>query len=261
MLVATAAGLRQSYPDLNRPFAVDPIEYPFADRWMALGGGRVHYVDHGRGVPVVMVHGHSSWSFSYRDVIKRLPHVRSIAIDLPGFGFSTAPRGYRFTPQEHADTLAALIRHLDLERYVLVVHDWGGPIGFGAAVREPARVAAIVNLGTWCWRLDPFTKLFGIAEREAAGSFVTAEARLALVRALRRSSDWVGSVDDELDAFARLPHEIVWSKSGWPRWWLAKWTRRFPAASARVVSTARRCVHEDAPDEAAAAIARVAARI
>jgi haloalkane dehalogenase len=266
MLVASARGLRDSVPEIERPFAVDPIEYPFADQWMPLGDGRVHYIDQGRGIPVVMVHGNATWSFLYRNVIKLLPGIRSIAIDLPGFGFSTAPHNYRFTPQEHADALAALVRHLDLRRYVLVVHDWGGPVGFGAAVREPDRVAGIVNLGTWCWKSDPFTKLFGIARAtddatEYADQLATPEARRVLARSLRRESDWVGSIGRELRAFAKLPHEIVWPKKAWPGFWLSKWRRRFPNASVRVLPTARHYIQEDAPDDVAAAITRVLARV
>ncbi len=40
----------------------------------------MHYVDEGRGDPVLMVHGNPSWSFYYRDLINQLrEHHRVIA--------------------------------------------------------------------------------------------------------------------------------------------------------------------------------------
>src|SRR5688572_15545560 len=55
---------------------------------------------------------------------------RCIAVDYPGFGFSTAPVGYRYTIAEHARVVEGFIEHLDLCEVTLMVQDWGGPIGF-----------------------------------------------------------------------------------------------------------------------------------
>ncbi|MNR50133.1 haloalkane dehalogenase [compost metagenome] len=62
---------------------------------------------------------------------------------------SKAPNGYRFTPQEHSEAIQDLIRRLDLKDLILVVQDWGGPIGLNCAVRHrkdrPDRVAASIR--------------------------------------------------------------------------------------------------------------------
>lgn len=133
-----------------RSFSVDAHEYPFEDRWLERDGAIVHYVDHGRGPPVIFLHGNPTWSFLYRKVIRELPGCRCIAPDYPGFGFSQAPAGYGYTPQEHAAWVRRLIDELRLERFILVVQDWGGPIGLSLAVEQAERVAGIVICNTWC---------------------------------------------------------------------------------------------------------------
>jgi haloalkane dehalogenase len=63
--------------------------------------------------------------------------------------------GYRFA--DHARNLAALIDHLGLRRFTVVVHDVGGPIGLSYALEHPERVARLLVLNTFCWPLrGPF---------------------------------------------------------------------------------------------------------
>src|SRR2546426_9493886 len=135
---------------------VDSAEYPFADRWFERGGSALHYVDEGSGPPVLMLHGNPTWSFLYRNVIKQLGGaVRSIAPDYPGFGLSDHPPGYGYTPQEHAEWIHALIDDTGLKRFVLVLQDWGGPIGLSIAVERPEDVAGLVVLNTGAWAPGP----------------------------------------------------------------------------------------------------------
>jgi haloalkane dehalogenase len=57
-------------------------QYPFAAHFFATPAGRMHYVDEGIGEPIVMVHGNPTWSFLYRNLIKRLqPEYRCVAMD------------------------------------------------------------------------------------------------------------------------------------------------------------------------------------
>jgi haloalkane dehalogenase len=135
-----------------RRFEVDDVLYPFDSHWYEWNGARMHYVDEGEGLPVVMLHGNPTWSFLYRKVIQKLKgKCRCIAPDYPGFGLSDHPKGYGYTPQEHAGWVKALLDHLELDRYVLIMQDWGGPIGLANAVEHPERVAGMLLLNTWCW--------------------------------------------------------------------------------------------------------------
>jgi haloalkane dehalogenase len=130
---------------MERPFEVDPVEYPFADHWLSYADGHVHYVDEGSGPAVLLLHGNPTWSYIYRDVIKELRgECRLLAIDLPGFGMSKAPSGYGFTPREHADVVSDFAARLGLENLVLVVQDWGGPIGMSYAVGHKENIRGLV---------------------------------------------------------------------------------------------------------------------
>ena len=60
---------------------IDREEYPFASHYFDVPAGRLHYVDEGSGSPIVMVHGNPTWSFLYRDLIKRLTEFPAIAAE------------------------------------------------------------------------------------------------------------------------------------------------------------------------------------
>lgn len=131
--------------DLGAPRAL----YPFRTGRLALPGGSISYVDEGAGRPVVLVHGNPTWSFYYRRLIAALsPDHRAVAPDHMGCGLSDKPQGYPYTLSAHIENLGRLIDHLGLEQLDLVVHDWGGAIGMGWAVRNPERVRRIVVLNT-----------------------------------------------------------------------------------------------------------------
>ena len=141
-----------------RPFSVSDSEYPFEFRWFERDGTAMHYLDEGEGLPVIMFHGNPTWSFLYRNVINELDGAcRAIAVDHPGFGMSQHPPNYGFTPQEHADWFNALIDHLSLEGFILVIQDWGGPIGLSIAVDRPDNEAGFVIGNTFGWPPDALT--------------------------------------------------------------------------------------------------------
>ncbi len=126
--------------------------YPFEPRTFACGPVGLSYVDEGpRGdEAVVLLHGNPTWSFAFRDLIRGLAAAghRCVAPDHAGMGLSDKPRVYPYGLRAHADNLAGLVEHLGLRRVHLVVHDWGGAIGFAWAVRQPERVGRIVLLNT-----------------------------------------------------------------------------------------------------------------
>src|SRR5687767_257670 len=83
---------------------LDREAYPFDSRWLVVGAGaRMHYVDEGRGDPILFVHGTPSWSFEWRHLISGLCHdYRCVAPDLVGFGLSSRPRDFASTPPARA---------------------------------------------------------------------------------------------------------------------------------------------------------------
>jgi haloalkane dehalogenase len=126
-------------------------EYAFAPHWLDQDGLRMHYVDEGAGEPVLLLHGEPTWSFLWRRIVPRLVAAdrRGIAPDLIGFGRSDKPTeiGW-YSYDRHVESVARLVRALDLRGLTLVVHDWGGPIGLRIAVENPERVERLVILDT-----------------------------------------------------------------------------------------------------------------
>jgi haloalkane dehalogenase len=135
------------------PGWLDRDAYPFAHRWLDVGGGRrVHYVDEGTGDTILFVHGTPTWSFDWRHLIRGLSRShRCIAPDLIGFGLSDRPRDFPYTPEAHAAAIATFVERLDLRDLTLVVHDFGGPIALPLALERPGRVRRLVVINSWMW--------------------------------------------------------------------------------------------------------------
>lgn len=125
-------------------------QVPFERFRVDTGAWRTHVMTNGRGPAVLMVHGNPTWGYLYRRVVRALgPGVRSILPDLVGLGLSDKPRDPSVhTLWNHAEWLGRTIDALELDRYVLVVQDWGGPIGALATAARPGRLAGLVVLNT-----------------------------------------------------------------------------------------------------------------
>ncbi|WP_331774451.1 alpha/beta fold hydrolase [Sulfurospirillum sp. 1612] len=156
----------------QRPFIVDKKEYPFKSNWFKKDGVSMHYIDEGAGIPIVLTHGNPDWSFLNRKIIKGMSkYARVIAFDLPGFGFSDTPKNYSFTPQEHVKWVKALLHeHLKLDKFILVVQDWGGPIGLSVATDNPDKILGLVISNTWAWpakgKLKEFSEMMKTPKME-----------------------------------------------------------------------------------------------
>lgn len=133
--------------------------YPFQSKFLEIPQSetstdrlRLHYVETGDPAAehtVLCVHGNPTWSFTYREVLKQLSdEARVIAVDHIGCGLSDKPQRYNYCLEQHVGNLARLIEQLDLHNVTLLIHDWGGAIGFGAALRQPSRISRFVVLNT-----------------------------------------------------------------------------------------------------------------
>lgn len=187
--------------------------YPFTSHWHDLGEVRQHYVDEGRGKPLVMVHGNPTWSFYYRHVIQafRGSH-RTIAPDHVGCGLSDKPQHYSYTLRQHTDNLVRLLEKLDLQQITLLVHDWGGAIGLGAALAVPERFERLVLFNTGAfpppfvpWRIAACrTPLLGPLAVRGLNLFARAAIRMAVERPLERDV-----VDGLLAPYNSWAHRIA----------------------------------------------------
>ena len=131
----------------------DDLLYPFAPQNITLQGHNLSFVDQGQGKVIIMLHGNPTWSFYYRNLVKLLQkNYRIIVPDHMGCGLSDKPQNYPYILKTHIDNLEDLLAQCKVEKYSLVVHDWGGAIGMGLAVRHPERVESVVVLNTAAFR-------------------------------------------------------------------------------------------------------------
>ncbi|MCC6414858.1 MAG: alpha/beta fold hydrolase, partial [Opitutaceae bacterium] len=125
--------------------------YPFTPHsCVTANGARMSYVDEGQGdEAVLMLHGNPTWSLYYTGLIKTVsPGLRCIAPDHIGMGLSEKPQNYAYRLATRIADIEALVQTLKLKRVHLVVHDWGGAIGFGFAARHPELIGRIAVLNT-----------------------------------------------------------------------------------------------------------------
>ncbi len=150
--------------------------YPFApSSFQTPLGARMSYLDEGpRGdEAVVMLHGNPTWSFYYRDLVRELsPSIRCIVPDHVGMGLSEKPSHYDYRLGSRIADVEALVESLGLKRVHLVVHDWGGAIGFGLATRRPERVGRIVILNTAAFVSNAIPKRISLCRAPVLGEFL-----------------------------------------------------------------------------------------
>lgn len=125
--------------------------HPGAD-FQLPSGLRLHYLDEGRGEPVLMLHGNPTWSYMFRGLAEALsPDYRVIVPDHIGCGLSEKPGDdrYQYTLNQRVDDLVALLDGLGIgDGVTLIAHDWGGLMGMTLAARRPERFKRIVLMNT-----------------------------------------------------------------------------------------------------------------
>jgi haloalkane dehalogenase len=149
--------------------------YPFADRYLTIGGHKIYCVETGSGDPVLFLHGNPTSSYVWRDVMPAVAAAtgrRCNAIDLLGLGKSDKPNRLRYTLNLHRDIVGGAVEALGLQNIVLVAEDWGGPLGIHHMVHQPQRYQAAILMETFLWTFtfaDDFHPKFRAAFRLMRG--------------------------------------------------------------------------------------------
>ena len=287
----------------QRWFEVDKADYPWEPNWFERDGTHMHYIDVGEGLPIVMCHGSPTWSFVYRNVIKRMQNkFRCIAVDLPGFGYSEHPPGYDYKPASHAGWLEALlVDHLQLDKFIIICQDWGGPIGMTVATRHPDRVVGAVISSTWAWYtetrvLKMASKTMGswlgqilILKRNLTAKrimpallpkplrkpevlnaytapFPTPESRMGMAifpRELLGSKEFLSTLENNLYKLKDKPVEFIWGLKDVisSKEWQDRWLSHFPDAGAQRLPDVNHFTQEDAPESYELALDRIRQKI
>ena len=149
--------LIKSYDDLSSKF-IEIQEY------------QIHYIEYGEGDQTyLLLHGNPTSSFVWRNIIKNI-HTsiggHFVAPDLLGFGRSDKPvkiSDYSF--ELHYKIIREFIQILDLRNITLVVHDWGGAIGFTCAVNDQDRYRNFVVLNTFTTPVSHIPRWFRFLTR------------------------------------------------------------------------------------------------
>ncbi len=180
--------------------------YPFKPYYLDIGGFKMHYVDQGEGEPVVMLHGDPTWGYLWRKFIPSVSDTHRVIVpDHMGMGKSSVPKDpYPYLLQHHISNLEELMLSLKLRDITLILHDWGGPVGMGFAVRHPELIKRLVLTNTWAfakWPGGEFPRLLEIIRSERGESFVL-EKNGYVKRALLGTANYPENYNSQvLDAY------------------------------------------------------------
>lgn len=97
---------------------------------------------------ILLLHGFPTSSFMFRNLIPQLAKdFYVIAPDYPGFGQSSAPdtKQFDYTFDNIANVIDKLTQVKGLAKYAIYVQDYGSPVGFRLAVKNPEKITAIID--------------------------------------------------------------------------------------------------------------------
>ncbi|MFD7307787.1 alpha/beta fold hydrolase [Promicromonospora sp. NPDC059942] len=174
-------------------------------RYALVEGRRLFYREAGPpdAPTLVLLHGFPSSSFMFRDLIPRLAdRWHLVAPDLLGFGLSDAPPAdeFAYSFDALADLTAGLLDQLGVRRYAVYVQDYGAPVGWRLALRDPTAVTAVISQNGNAYEkgLQPefFSAVRAFWERETPET--EAGVRQALTLDLTRFQYLTGVADETL---------------------------------------------------------------
>jgi len=121
--------------------------HPPVGRFVDVDGVRLHYVERGRGTPLVLLHGNGVHlgDFEVRGLLDRLgSRYRAIAFDRPGFGHSERPRDRAWTAEEQAKLIAKALAKLGIERPIVLGHSWATLVALELALKRSTMVRKLI---------------------------------------------------------------------------------------------------------------------
>ena len=187
------------------------VDYPPESHFVDVDGYQMHYLDEGVGRPVLMVHGNPTWSFYYRHLVDALSkRYRTIAIDHIGCGLSEKPADVDYNLELRIDHLTNFVRELDLQDISLLVHDWGGAIGLGAALRDLERYRKFVIFNTGAFPPPFFPWRIRVCQTPLLGKLALQGLNLFARSALTMATERTGGLTKETKQGLLAPYDS-WS--------------------------------------------------
>lgn len=129
------------------PAEIEPTdlgEHGFADS----DGVKIHYVTAGKGPLVVLIHGFPDYWYSWRQQMPALAkHFQVVAVDMRGYNQSDKPAGVEnYAVDKLVGDIAAVVKHFERDKAVIVGHDWGGMVAWSFAMQKPDMTERLIIL-------------------------------------------------------------------------------------------------------------------
>lgn len=264
---------------------LDWRDVPKRGRLIDVDGENIHYVDEGKGPPVVLIHGFGGHTYSYRYLIPELaPDHRVVALDLLGFGYSERVSDADYSHQAQAGRVLGLMDALGIEKASLVGHSMGGEVAMRVAAAHPERVdrlALVASVSGDRVRALPVTPLvkpflplssvlFG-KQMFRASFFDKSKATDEVWRAYHEPATIRGSMDglykimkhtrgDPPIQVTSITAPVLLMSAEHeriiPRWMSRRLRERFPEAETAVIGEAGHVLLEERPAECNAVLRR-----
>src|SRR5438105_7211165 len=123
----------------------------FASHWIDTSIGKMFARSGGAGPPLLLLHGYAESNVMWHRVAPELArHFTLILPDLPGYGWSVAPRARAdhepYSKRAMAAIMVEIMEQLGHVRFRLAGHDRGGRVAYRLALDHPGRVERIAVL-------------------------------------------------------------------------------------------------------------------
>jgi 3-oxoadipate enol-lactonase len=181
------------------------------DGFVNTDSGRIHYLEHGTGVPLVLMHSNGASAHEFQDNVEGLAkNFRVIAWDMPGHGDSDGLTGH-MTIGAYSDALNAFLKAIDVDRAIVGGSSVGAVIAADFASRYPGRVrmAVLIELASrpesWWAEHWPMVELMFSIPAQTAEAAAKRLVRTPSEKILRRSNI------DRHKAGSRAMMDVMWA--------------------------------------------------
>jgi len=114
-------------------------------------GIRIHYHDHGKGEPLVLIHGGGPGAYGWSNYSRNIEHFarthRTITVDMPGYGRSDKKAADASIYEFLSDAMLGLLDKLGIAKASFIGNSLGGGTSLKLALRHPDRVDRLILMG------------------------------------------------------------------------------------------------------------------
>jgi pimeloyl-ACP methyl ester carboxylesterase len=138
--VATSSAHAQVAPAPAAPAPAARAPAADSSRFITVRGVSIHYLESRAAVAgetwLLLIHGFGASTESWYDIAPLLsPEIRTVRLDLRGFGRSDKPRDTLYTLEEQAAIIGELIPQLGTGPVILAGHSYGGGVAWISYLR------------------------------------------------------------------------------------------------------------------------------